>query len=76
MKKCRKCEGGLDLKRYDYENMLGLVQADIKNYQHRLTQMQISVENEDDVVIKKQANKVIEEMKSLETFIKCSLGEF
>lgn len=64
------------MKRYDYKNMLSLIQADIKNYQHRLTQMQISVENEDDIVIKKQASKVIEEMKSLETFMKWSLGDF
>lgn len=62
------------MKRYDYESMLGLVQGDIKNYQHRLIQMQISVESEDDAVIKKQASKVLEELKALETFIKCSLG--
>lgn len=64
------------MKKYDYENMLGLVQLDIKNYQQRLSQFQVNKDSQDDIVIRKQLEKVLEETKSLELYIKCAIGEF
>lgn len=62
------------LKRYDYENMLGLIQKDLKNYRYRLKQCQSNKTSEDDNIIAEQLCTVIDEIGSLEKYIKCTLG--
>ncbi|APH16509.1 MULTISPECIES: hypothetical protein [Clostridium] len=63
------------MQRYDYKNMLGLIHCDLKNYKHRLNQCQTVKISEDDTAVIQQLCKVIEEIKSLEKFVKCTLRE-
>ncbi|WP_282901207.1 hypothetical protein [Clostridium botulinum] len=55
--------------------MLGLIHCDLKNYKHRLNQCQTVKISEDDTAVIQQLCKVIEEIKSLEKFVKCTLRE-
>lgn len=66
----------VDLKKYAYEDMLVLIQKDLKNYKHRLKQCQSTKTTEDDNVIVEQLCQVIDEIGSLEKYIKGTLGIF